>query len=89
MGYNANNTQASDWWLKDMSMLRLKNLEFGYSFQKRFIQKAAMEYARVFVRGTNLLQFSDFKLWDPELSTNNGLRYPIMSTYSVGLQVRF
>lgn len=89
MGYNANNTQASDWWLKDMSMLRLKNLELGYSFQKRFIQKAAMEYARVFVRGTNLLQFSDFKLWDPELSTNNGLRYPIMSTYSVGLQVRF
>ena len=31
MGYNANNAQVSDWWLKDMSMLRLKNVELGYS----------------------------------------------------------
>ena len=89
LGYNANNSQTSDWWLKDMSMLRLKNVEIGYSFPTRLIKNAAMEYARVFVRGTNLCHFSNFKLWDPELSTNNGLKYPIMSTYSIGLQVRF
>ena len=89
MGYNAHNTQTSDWWLKDMSMLRLKNLEIGYSFPSNLIKKAAMEYARVFLRGTNICHFSNFKLWDPELSTNNGLKYPIMSTYSIGLQVRF
>ena len=89
MGYNANNAQVSDWWLKDMSMLRLKNVELGYSFSKNLIKKAAMEYARIFVRGTNLLQFSKFDLWDPELNTSNGLKYPIMATYSIGLQVRF
>ena len=72
-----------------MSMLRLKNLEIGYSFPSNLIKKAAMEYARVFLRGTNICHFSNFKLWDPELSTNNGLKYPIMSTYSIGLQVRF
>ena len=48
-----------------------------------------MEYARIFVRGTNLLQFSKFDLWDPELNTSNGLKYPIMAPYSIGLQVRF
>lgn len=89
MGYNAHNAQASDWWLKDMSMIRLKNVELGYSLPTTLIQRAAMEYARVFVRGTNLFQLSKFKLWDPELDTNNGLKYPIMATYSVGLQVRF
>lgn len=89
LGTSPHNSQTSDWWLKDMSMLRLKNVELGYTFPSRLIKPAAMEMARVFVRGTNLCHFSKFKLWDPELATNNGLKYPIMSTYSVGLQVRF
>ncbi|MDR1681883.1 MAG: SusC/RagA family protein, partial [Candidatus Symbiothrix sp.] len=89
LGYNANNAQTSDWWLKDMSMCRLKNLELGYSLPQSLITKVAMGYARVFVRGTNLFQFSSFRLWDPELDTNNGLQYPIMATYSMGLQIRF
>lgn len=89
LGYNTQNTQESDWWLKDMSMIRMKNAELGYSFPKSFIRPAAMEYARVFLRGTNLFQLSGFKLWDPELDTATGLKYPIMATYSVGLQVRF
>lgn len=89
LGNNPHNSQTSDWWLKDMSMLRLKNVELGYSLPTSFIRHAAMESARVFLRGTNLCHFSNFKLWDPELNTNNGLKYPIMSTYSLGVQVRF
>ncbi len=89
LGSNSHNSQTSDWWMKDMSMLRLKNLEIGYSFPTKLIRHAAMEQARIFLRGTNLCHFSKFKLWDPELATNNGLKYPIMRTYSIGLQVRF
>ncbi|GBU07117.1 SusC/RagA family TonB-linked outer membrane protein [Bacteroidales bacterium] len=89
IGTNANNSQESTWWLKDMSMLRLKNLEVGYSAPKKLIRPA--QSARFFLRGTNLLCMSGFKLWDPELNTpeNNGLKYPIMRSYSVGLQVNF
>lgn len=88
MGYNANNAQASSWWLKDMSLLRLKNVEIGYSAPKRMLSKTPFEHGRIFVRGTNLFHLSGFKLWDPELSTDNGLKYPIMSTISMGLQIR-
>lgn len=90
-GYNANNAQRSTWWLKNMAMLRLKNLELGYSFPKSLITPAAMSHARVFLRGTNLFCISDFKLWDPEIDSpnDNGLRYPIMRTFSVGLEVTF
>ncbi|WP_255376327.1 TonB-dependent receptor [Parabacteroides sp. Marseille-P3160] len=90
-GYNANNAQESTWWLKDMSMLRLKNLEIGYALPKSITRPAAISYARVFLRGTNLFCLSDFKLWDPEIDTpsNNGLRYPIMRSYSIGLEVNF
>ncbi|MBN2766361.1 MAG: TonB-dependent receptor [Paludibacteraceae bacterium] len=88
MGYNANNAQASSWWLKDMSLLRLKNVEIGYSAPKRMLANTPFEYGRIFVRATNLFHLSGFKLWDPELSTDNGLKYPIMSTISMGLQIR-
>lgn len=89
MGYNANNAQASTWWLKDMSLLRLKNIEIGYSLSKRVLANTPIEHGRIFVRGTNLFHLSNFKLWDPELSTDNGLKYPIMSTYSMGVQLKF
>ncbi|WP_165042248.1 TonB-dependent receptor [Dysgonomonas sp. ZJ709] len=91
IGSNANNSQESSWWLRDMSMMRLKNLEIGYSFPRKMLRKAAMQNARIFARGTNLFCLSDFKLWDPELNTpdDNGLRYSIMRSYSIGLQVSF
>src|SRR5665648_886308 len=86
---SANNNQSSTWWLRDMSLLRLKNIEFGYNFPKNILAKAYMNSARIFVRGSNILTFSGFKLWDPEIDTNNGLRYPVMKSLSVGLEVNF
>jgi TonB-linked SusC/RagA family outer membrane protein len=91
IGQNPNNNQASTWWLKDMSMLRLKNIELGYSLPASWADKAFIRHARIYLRGTNLLCFSPFKLWDPELSTpnDNGLRYPIMKSVSIGLDITF
>ncbi|MBW8334656.1 MAG: TonB-dependent receptor [Prolixibacteraceae bacterium] len=86
---SANNNQSSTWWLRDMSLLRLKNIELGYNFPKNTLAKAYMNSARIFVRGSNILTFSDFKLWDPEIDTSNGLRYPVMKSLSVGLEVNF
>jgi TonB-linked SusC/RagA family outer membrane protein len=90
-GGNQNNFQLSTWWLRDMSMLRLKNLELGYSLPQALVKKIYLSKARIYLRGTNLLTFSEFKLWDPEISTmdNNGLKYPIMKSYSIGLEVSF
>ncbi len=45
--------------------------------------------ARVFVRGTNLLTFSKFNLWDPELATGDGAKYPAMKSVSVGFDITF
>ena len=78
-GTSQNNKQASTWWKKDMSFIRLKTLEFGYSFKD----------LRVFFSGNNLLCFSRFKLWDPEVGANDGLIYPTMRTYSIGATFTF
>lgn len=72
-----------------MSFMRLKNIELGYSFPKRWMQDIRLSGARLFVRGTNLLTFSDFKLWDPELSSTTGAAYPAMKSLSAGFEIRF
>jgi TonB-linked SusC/RagA family outer membrane protein len=91
VGINTNNNRPSTWWLKDMSMLRLKNIEVGYSLPKLWTDKAAIGHARIYLRGTNLFCFSKFKLWDPELSStgDNGSAYPMMRSLSVGLDITF
>lgn len=84
-----NNQQASTFWQRDCSFLRLKNAEVGYTFPKKWFSKIGVSNMRIYVQGNNLLTFSKFKLWDPELETSNGNRYPQMRTGSVGLNINF
>ncbi|MDG5801010.1 SusC/RagA family TonB-linked outer membrane protein [Marinilabiliaceae bacterium ANBcel2] len=86
---HSNNTQASTWWLRDMSLLRLKNVEIGYNIPEEILDRAGSKSARIFIRGENLLTFTDFDLWDPEVGTNHGFRYPIMKSYAFGVNVTF
>lgn len=85
---NKNNTQTSTWWMRDGSFLRLKQVEFGYTLPYRLTQNAHIESLRLYLSGTNLLTFSKFKLWDPELA-GNGLNYPITRTFNIGLNITF
>lgn len=84
-----NNVQTSDYWTRDMSFLRLKNAEIGYTFPKKWTKKAGIQALRLYVSGTNLLTFSGFKLWDPELDTAYGTKYPITRNISLGLNINF
>ena len=85
---NENNTQISTWWMQDGSFMRLKSLEIGYSLPKSWVKKMRLGTVRLYLSGTNLLTFSKFKLWDPEMG-GNGLGYPIQRVYNVGLNVNF
>ena len=84
----SNNVQTSTWFMRDGSFMRMKNIEAGYSLDKKLLKKLGMENARIYYNGTNLLTFSSFKLWDPEMG-GNGLAYPIQKTHNIGLQLSF
>lgn len=88
-GPNENNSQNSTWWLRDMSMLRLKDIELGYRIPQRLTSQIGIKNLRIYVKGANLLTFSNFKLWDPEVDTPNGAKYPVMKSVSFGLDVNF
>ena len=84
-----NNNQASTWWLRDIDFLRLKTAEIGYTFERDFSQKFGVDDFRIYMRATNLFTLSKFDLWDPELNTNNGGRYPNISVVSLGGTFQF
>jgi len=89
LAYNENNRQASTFYQKDMSFIRLKNAEIGYTVPKTFSEKARITNVRIYMQAVNLLTFSKFKLWDPELDASYGNVYPQMKTVSMGLNFNF
>lgn len=86
-GGNENNYRASTYWMRDGSFIRLKNLEIGYTIPKKIINKLHLNNIRIYFMGTNLLTFSKFKLWDPELGSSNGQAYPLSRSYTLGLTI--
>lgn len=86
-GGNSNNYRSSTYWLRNGSYLRLKNLEIGYNIPKSFINKIHLNNVRLYFMGTNLITFSSFKLWDPEMGSTNGQAYPLSRSYTLGLTI--
>lgn len=64
---NNNNTQFSDRYVEDGSYLRLKNVQLGYTFPKSLTQKYKIDKLRLYVSGQNLLTFTDYSGYDPEI----------------------
>jgi TonB-linked SusC/RagA family outer membrane protein len=83
-----NNEQASTWWLRDGSYLRLKSVEIGYTIPEKITKKVGLQQMRIYASGMNLLSFNSFKLWDVEMG-GSGLNYPIQRVLNAGLSLNF
>ena len=87
------NFVMSDKWVRDGSYMRLKNIVFGYNIPKKICSKLLTSSIRVYASGQNLLTLSNFyKGYDPEVAyggNSGGEFYPIMQTYTFGLDVTF
>ena len=88
VGGMSNNNQRSTWFMRDGSFLRWKSAELGYTLPKDISRKARVEVARLYLSATNLLCFSKFKLWDPEMA-GNGLGYPLQRVINIGINLTF
>ena len=90
LGNDFNGT-TSDFWLEKADYFRLKNIELGYSFSNRLLDKIKVASARVFLQGTNLLTFTGFENYDPEKAASDMdlSGFPNVKSVSVGVNVRF
>ena len=89
------NWQSSDIYVKDGSYLRLKNIQLGYTLPSNLTKKVLISNLRVYVAAENLLTFTKYDGFDPEISsggTSLGVDrgvYPQAKVYTVGLNLSF
>ena len=92
-------------WLKDASYLRVKSLQFGYTLPKQLFSDLPISNIRLFVTGTNLLTFTKYVGFDPEMGTRQkrsdstgymdkvysrgGSDYPQAKTLQAGVKINF
>ena len=81
-----NNQVSSTWFMRDGSFLRLKTAEVGYTLPTQVVHALKLKSVRFYASGSNLLVFSAFKMWDPEMG-GNGLAYPLQRVFNLGVNI--
>jgi TonB-linked SusC/RagA family outer membrane protein len=85
------NTRVSDRFIEDGSYLRIKNITLGYTLPRHVIQKAKISSARIYLSAQNLLTFTKYTGFDPEV-TSGGIDlnvYPVTRIISAGVNFSF
>ncbi len=100
---NGNISKISDRYIKDGSYLRLKNATLGYTIPKSLVNAMKISNLRIYLTGRNLLTFTKYPFYDPEIGSNaigangtintsrgidNGY-YPQARTIIMGIQLDF
>lgn len=70
LGYSNGDQIRSSRYLSEGSYLRLKNVTLSYDLPARWFSKAGLRDVRVYATGTNLLTFTKYDGWDPEVTTD-------------------
>lgn len=84
---NTKNKQMSDFYLQDLSFLKIRNIQLGYTLPKSIVEKTSLERIRVYGSMENFFTFTSFRGFDPELGGTLG--YPAMKNVVVGINVSF
>jgi hypothetical protein len=71
-----------------MTYVRLKNLQLGYTLPKRWLSKLHIDHFRIYGTGENLLTLTKYRGIDPEI-TNMSRMYPMVKSYSMGVNIGF
>ncbi len=92
LGLNNNNRIKSDFWLKDASFIRLRNVNISYDFNKNLLSKAGIKNVQVYLSGTNIFMINKLGIYkntfDPDANVSGvGNNYPIHRNLSVGLRL--
>ena len=89
-GSGGNNYLLSSQWIRSAAYFRIKNINLGYTLPQQWLNKVKIASVRVFVSAQNVVTFSKaLKGFDPEINNANAEFYPLMRTYTAGLNVNF
>lgn len=96
---NNNWNYGSDLFMFNASYLRLKDLQVGYTFPKKWMDKIGVEKLRLYFDAQNLFTISGVSFIDPEASefgnsmnsggANSGRSYPNLRYFGMGVDITF
>ena len=86
LGGNANREETT-YWLDDLSYVRLKNIQLGYTLPKNWLLKVGIESVRIYGSAENLATFTKFRGLDPEKSGHASDAYPLNKSFSLGINI--
>ncbi|KAB5487649.1 MULTISPECIES: SusC/RagA family TonB-linked outer membrane protein [Flagellimonas] len=90
---NKNFTNPSDFYLEDGDYLRFKTIQFGYTLPQDVLGKVGISKIRLYVTGENLITFTKYTGFDPEIGGNvfgiDRGYYPQARTGMLGINLQF
>ncbi|HEX7365621.1 MAG TPA: TonB-dependent receptor [Pelobium sp.] len=83
-------------YIEDASFIRLRNLKLSYTLPTKLTSKVKLQNVGLYIYGTNIATWTNYKWYDPEIDFNNALqmgedngRYPREREFGFGLNVNF
>lgn len=92
---NGNFGKPSTYFVEDGSYLKLRNVQLGFNVPATYLIKIGLKKVRVYANANNLLTFTKYTGFDPEIAGSNTARgvdygqYPQVRTFGAGLEVQF
>jgi TonB-linked SusC/RagA family outer membrane protein len=78
----------SDYYIKDVSFVRISNISLGYTLPQNIIKKVRLENAKVYINVNNPYVWTPFDGQDPQVGTSNKA-YPAVTSYQLGVNINF
>ena len=88
-GYNDGGYYTSSRAIHSTDHLRLKNLSLSFRTPLKWVRKAGLESAKIYISGSNLFTLAKYKDYDPELGYVVGFNIPPLKTLSFGIELNF
>jgi TonB-linked SusC/RagA family outer membrane protein len=89
-GSGGNNYLLATQWIRSAAYFRIKNINLGYTLPQSVLSKTKISNFRIYFSCANLLTLSNaWKGFDPEINSANAEFYPLMRTFTGGINVTF
>ncbi len=91
------NNVFSDFFVEDGSFVRLRNIQFGYTFPEKWLKAAKVQSLRIYVSANNLVTLTNYLGFDPDIGNFGGVLaagvdygfYPQAQTIMGGFNIKF
>jgi hypothetical protein len=85
-----NNTQPSTFWHVSAAYVRLKNVQLGYNLPDNVVNSIGISGVRIYANIINAITLSKLPIgMDPESPQSIHGSYPLIRTYTLGVEVKF